>query len=207
MENGSSKHKVLKGDQPPRIVGHLESRFVNDGEEVCLSCRIIGAKQFDVVWLHNNKEIKPSKDFQYSNEANIYKLQITEIFPEDAGTYTCEAFNDAGETFTSCTINVLVPGEDTKQPTFLKFPQGVTAQENESTRFECEFHEAPSKVVWLKDARPIDEASSRYQFTKDGNKYKLQVKACTALDIGQYQVKAVGRKDETFASFSVNVVN
>lgn len=50
--------------------------------------RITGAERFDVVWLHNNKEIKPSKDFQYSSEANIHKLNIAEIFPEDAGTYT-----------------------------------------------------------------------------------------------------------------------
>jgi len=67
----------------------------------------IGAQKFDVIWLHNNKEIKPSKDFQYTNEANIYKLNIAEIFPEDSGTYTCEAFNDAGESFSSCTLIVL----------------------------------------------------------------------------------------------------
>jgi hypothetical protein len=66
-----------------------------------------GAQKFDVIWLHNNKEIKPSKDFQYTNEANIYKLNIAEIFPEDSGTYTCEAFNDAGESFSSCTLIVL----------------------------------------------------------------------------------------------------
>lgn len=66
-----------------------------------------GAEKFDVIWLHNNKEIKPSKDFEYSNVANIYKLNIAEIFPEDSGVYTCEAFNDAGESFSSCTIIVL----------------------------------------------------------------------------------------------------
>lgn len=47
--------------------------------------RIVGAERFDVIWLHNNKEIKPSKDFMYSSEANIHKLQIAEIFPEDSG--------------------------------------------------------------------------------------------------------------------------
>lgn len=67
----------------------------------------VGAQKFDVIWLHNNKEIKPSKDFQYTNEANIYKLNIAEIFPEDSGIYTCEAFNDAGESFSSCTLVVL----------------------------------------------------------------------------------------------------
>lgn len=105
MEHATAKKK--SDDKPPKIVDHLTSMFVKDGEAVTLSCRIIGAKKFDVVWLHNNKEIKPSKDFQYTSEANIYKLNIAEIFPEDSGTYTCEAFNDAGESFSSCTLNVL----------------------------------------------------------------------------------------------------
>lgn len=105
VENASGKKK--SDDKSPKIVDHLTSMYVKDGEAVTLSCRIIGAKKFDVVWLHNNKEIKPSKDFQYTNEANIYKLIIAEIFPEDSGTYTCEAFNDAGESYSSCTLNVL----------------------------------------------------------------------------------------------------
>lgn len=100
------KTKEEEKDGPPNIVDHLKSLDVIDGEAVTLSCRIIGAKKLDVIWLHNNKEIKPSKDFKYTNEANIYKLQIAEIFPEDSGTYTCEAFNDAGESFSSCTLNV-----------------------------------------------------------------------------------------------------
>lgn len=99
--------KVEEKDHAPQIVDHVQSKSVTDGDAVTLSCRIIGANKFDVVWLHNNKEIKPSKDFQYSNEANIHKLVIAEIFPEDCGTYTCEAFNDAGESFSSCTLNVL----------------------------------------------------------------------------------------------------
>lgn len=216
MENGNAaiKRPVQSGDKPPRIVSHLESRFVKDGEEVTLACRIIGAINFDCIWLHNNKEIKPSKDFQYTNEANIYKLQIAEIFPEDSGTYTCEAFNDAGESFSSCTINVLVPGEDPKTPTFLKFPTSCTVQAGESAKFECETHDAPLKLNWLKDGKPIDDSdtssdkskdSSHYKFIKDGNKYKLDIINCTALDVGQYQAKAIGRKGETFASFSLNV--
>jgi Immunoglobulin I-set domain len=175
---------------PPRIVSHLESRFVKDGEEVTLACRIIGAKQFDVVWLHNNKEIKPSKDFQYTSEANIYKLQIAEIFPEDAGTYTCEAFNDAGESFSSCTINVLVPGEDPKTPTFLKFPTSTTVAEGEKAVLCAETHDAPLKMTWLKDGKEIDESSARYAFSKDGNSFKLEIQSVSAADdIGQYQGK------------------
>lgn len=205
MANGHVSRSNKTGDGPPKIVSHLESRIVKDGETVTLACRIIGATKFDCIWLHNNKEIKPSKDFQYTNEANIYKLEIAEIFPEDAGTYTCEAFNDVGESFSSCTILVLVPGEEPKTPIFSKYPNSVTVQENETATFETETESAPLQLNWLKDGKPIDEKSSRYQFTKDGNKYKLNILSCSMTDVGQYQAKAIGKKGETFASFSVNV--
>ncbi|CAD7001758.1 unnamed protein product [Ceratitis capitata] len=171
---------------------------------VTLACRIIGAEHFDVIWLHNNKEIKPSKDFQYTNEANIYKLQIVEIFPEDAGTYTCEAFNDVGESFSTCTINVLVPGEEPKQPVITKFPSSVTIQEGERCQFICETQEEPLKLTWLKDGKPINESSTKYSFIKDGNRYTLVIKNCSIDDGGQYQVKAIGKKNETSSAFSVN---
>jgi titin, putative len=63
--------------------------------------------KFEVIWLHNDKEIKPSKEFQYQNVGDTYSLIINEIYPEDAGVYTCEAFNNAGEAFSSCTLIVL----------------------------------------------------------------------------------------------------
>jgi hypothetical protein len=40
MQNAGSKAKG--GDNPPKIVSHLKSDFVNDGAPVTLSCRIIG---------------------------------------------------------------------------------------------------------------------------------------------------------------------
>lgn len=202
----SSVKRDVSGDAPPRIVNHLESRFVQDGEAVTLACRIIGAKKFDVVWLHNNKEIKPSKDFQYTNEANIYKLQIAEIFPEDAGTYTCEAYNDVGESYSTCTINVTVPGEEPKLPLFKRFPSSITVQEDESAKFECELDSEPLQLDWLKDGKAVDEKSARFTFTKTDSKcFVFTIKKCTLEDIGQYQAKAIGKKASTLASFSVNV--
>lgn len=165
--------------------------------------RIVGAERFDVVWLHNNKEIKPSKDFMYSSEANIHKLTIAEIFPEDSGkhffklnillreqfivsipfygmitkfsdmfsfyffsftfsysviyiminmkirflldfcmtfkgVYTCEAFNDCGESFSSCSLVVAVPGEEMRSPFFKQFPASATVATGEGASFTAE---------------------------------------------------------------------
>lgn len=203
MVNGKKKSSE---DKPPKIVSHLKSAFVSDGEPITLSCRIIGAEKFDVIWLHNNKEIKPSKEFKYSNEANIYKLEIGEIFPEDSGAYTCEAFNDAGESFSSCTLNVLVPGDQPKSPVFKTFPTSATVSQGEAASFQAETEEEPLQINWLKDGKPIKENASKYRFTADGKRYSLEIINCDNNDVGQYQAKAIGKKGETLAAFSLNVV-
>ena len=69
---------------------------------------------------------QPSKDFQYLAKGNTYTLEIAEIFPEDSGTYTCEAFNDAGECFSTATLNVVVPGEEPHPINFKSFPKSLT---------------------------------------------------------------------------------
>lgn len=94
-------------DNTPLITEHITSKTVNDGESVTLQCRVVGAAKFDMIWLHNEKEIKPSKDFEYDRSGDMCKLRIAEIFPEDAGTYTCEVFNDVGEAFSTCTLLVV----------------------------------------------------------------------------------------------------
>lgn len=205
MANQTNGKKKTE-DKPPTIVSHLESAFVKDAEPVTISCRIIGADKFDVIWLHNNKEIKPSKDFQYVNEANIYKLKIAEIYPEDSGVYTCEAFNDAGESFSSCTLNVVVPGDQPKSPVFKTFPISATVSQSEVATFVAETEDEPLQISWLKDGKQIKENSAKYKFTADGKRYTLQIVSCDSNDIGQYQAKAIGKKGETFAAFSLNVV-
>jgi hypothetical protein len=40
MQDAGSK--IKGGDKPPKIVSHLKSDYVKDGEPVTLSCRIIG---------------------------------------------------------------------------------------------------------------------------------------------------------------------
>lgn len=59
---------------PPTVLEHLKSTFAEDGTQVELSCKIVCPPcNFDVVWIHNGKEIKPSKDFQYHHQDSLYR--------------------------------------------------------------------------------------------------------------------------------------
>merc|ERR1719195_1914789 len=77
--NGATNGSV--GPVAPKVFKHIQSTLVKDGDPITLSCTIGGADRFDVVWLHNEKEIKPSKDFEYKSVGNVHSLIITENFP------------------------------------------------------------------------------------------------------------------------------
>ena len=77
VANGSAH----KSTTPPRVYKHIESQIVSDGTPVKLECTITGGSQFDVVWLHNEKEIKPSKDFAYVNKVSISTKKLHKMTP------------------------------------------------------------------------------------------------------------------------------
>jgi hypothetical protein len=192
---------------PPRVYKHIESLIVADGSPVKLECTITGASQFDVVWLHNEKEIKPSKDFAYVNRgSNVYALEIQEIFPEDAGTYTCEAFNDVGECFSTCSLVVVVPGDPPMSaPGFKSFPKSLTLDRGLKATFNAELDKLAESVTWMKDGKPITEQAGKFRISKSGNKISFEISNCSQADSGQYAIIVANKKGENKAAFSVNV--
>ncbi|CAN8028027.1 unnamed protein product [Ixodes persulcatus] len=190
----------------PKFVEHLKSQVVKDGDAVTLQCTIRGSTKFDVVWLHNEKEIKSSKDFQYVTEGDVYKLVIAEVFPEDSDTYTCEAFNDVGEAFSTCTLHVLVPGEPFKGPGFSIYPKSATAGEGQPAVFKCVTDKEALGVRWVKDGKTLEE-SARHQLSQDGRTHTLTLPQARSTDVGQYLAIAVDATGETTASFALNVVS
>lgn len=103
---------------------------------------ISGENRFDVIWLHNYKEIKKAGGISYRSEGDDYILDIAEVFPEDAGIYTCEAFNNAGEAFTTCTILVTDQNNEPKGPLIETFPRSLTTAIGSKATFNVETSQA-----------------------------------------------------------------
>lgn len=47
--------------------------------------------------MKGNEPIKPSKYFTMTADGDRYGLRISEVFPEDEGSYSCVATNSAGK--------------------------------------------------------------------------------------------------------------
>ena len=71
-------------------------------------CLTSGSSPIDVVWLRNEKEIKKNdKLYKQTSSGNVHRLIIPEAFPEDAGMFVCEIYNDFGDTDSVCKLSVV----------------------------------------------------------------------------------------------------
>lgn len=93
----------------PTFVKRLSPVRVMDGESVNLTCVVEGRPIPRVEWYHNDQPIKEGKEITIVQDMEgICSLAITEVFPEDAGEYTCRAVNPVGEAV--CTSSLVVEG-------------------------------------------------------------------------------------------------
>lgn len=62
-----------------------------------------------ISWFHKDKEIKQSDFFRMSQFDDSCQLEISRVYPEDEGEYTCAATNNAGTV--SCLATLSLDGE------------------------------------------------------------------------------------------------
>lgn len=94
----------------PSFVKRLSPVRVMDGESVNLTCVLQGKPTPKVEWYHDNKPIKEGKQITILQDTGgVCNLAISEVFPEDAGEYTCQAINPVGEAI--CTASLVVEGK------------------------------------------------------------------------------------------------
>lgn len=82
----------------PRFVQRIKPVRVMDGEKVTFNCVVTGKPTPKVQWYHNDKPVVDAKDVViYQDTEGVCSLAISEVFPENAGEYTCQAVNKVGE--------------------------------------------------------------------------------------------------------------
>lgn len=71
--------------------------------------QVTGKPTPKVVWMHNGEPINENRDAtMYQDTEGVCKLAISEVFPEDAGDYTCHVENKVGKCV--CTASLVVEG-------------------------------------------------------------------------------------------------
>lgn len=94
----------------PRFVKQLSPVRVMDGEKVTFTCKVVGKPIPKTEWFHNGLPVREAKDVTISQDSEgVCMLSISEVFPENAGEYICQAVNKVGEAV--CKSSLLVEGK------------------------------------------------------------------------------------------------
>ncbi|TGZ48419.1 hypothetical protein DBV15_02782 [Temnothorax longispinosus] len=182
----------------PRFIEKLQPIHTLDGYTVQFECQVEGTPRPQITWFRQTAIIKPSTDFQmYYDEDNVATLIIKEVFPEDAGTFTCVAKNAAG--FASNTTELIV------EAPLSDHGSDVTVKEGETVVLSTQIVGNPSpKIIWYKDGKPI----KGLQLKQDGHVNTLNLIQPQLADSGEYSVTAINDmgKAETRATLTVEKV-
>jgi len=82
---------------PPCFLRGLRNLTAIDGEAATLECQVIGDPKPMIIWYKNGKILRAGVEFRQTYDGLLAKLEITEMFPDDQGTYECVARNDHGK--------------------------------------------------------------------------------------------------------------
>lgn len=220
----------------PRFIEKLQPIHTPDGYTVQFECKVEGVPRPQIAWFRETAIIKPSQDFQmFYDDDNVATLIIREVFPEDAGRFTCVAKNAAG--FTSSTTELMVEtplsdhGSDGTAmsrksmsressladilegipPTFSKKPKAQYVDEDSNVILECRLVAVPEPdIVWTFNGEEIDTTTMenvRVVTESDMHMYcsVVHIKKVKKFQEGTYEVIATNREGESRLPIALKV--
>ncbi|KAJ4429601.1 hypothetical protein ANN_21787, partial [Periplaneta americana] len=219
----------------PRFVQKLQPKHAQDGTTVQFECQVEGTPRPQITWFKETAILLPSQDFQiYYDDDNVATLIVREVFPEDAGKFTCVAKNAAG--FASSTTELMVEaplsdhGSDTTisisrkslsressladilegiPPMFARKPKAVCVDEGTDVELESRLVAVPEpEVTWFCNGKEIKSTGNVTIISEsDIHMYTsiVRIKKIKKTQDGNYEVIAKNREGEASVKLTVKV--
>ncbi|VDD82880.1 unnamed protein product [Mesocestoides corti] len=136
-----SQSAVLTVHQKPRFEITPSNQQVKVGEDVEFVCRVNGDPKPSILWRRENGHHIPEDRSVLRDDKS---LRIFQVRRDDAGTYVCQAKNEAGSVDASAKLVVLSP------PSFTITPSDTTVAEGEKAVFNCQANGSPRPYIrWV----------------------------------------------------------
>jgi len=169
------------------------------GKSVELFCIYGGTPLPQTVWLKNGKRMQFSDRIAQGNYGKSIIIEVVDF--DDAGTYTCEVSNGAGEDQAySINLDVLAA------PYFTEEPEFITATEGETVEFRCNASGIPEpQIEWIRDAGPIKNALPPNPRRKV-HANSVVIENITEMDVGNYGCKATNLLGYVYKDVYLNIL-
>uniref|UniRef100_A0A8C3GUX8 Sidekick cell adhesion molecule 1 n=1 Tax=Corvus moneduloides TaxID=1196302 RepID=A0A8C3GUX8_CORMO len=185
----------------PAFIQPPEDTTVTEGMTAVLTCEVSGAPRPAISW-KKGEQILASGSVQIPRFVLLESggLQITPVFLQDAGNYTCCAANSEGA------LNAFVMLTVWNCTSIVRPPEDSTVIKGTTATLRCEATHDPRisiRYLWKKDSVVINpSSSSRITVEKDGT---LLISQTWSGDIGDYTCEVIssGGNDSRTARLEV----
>ncbi|RMC17644.1 hypothetical protein DUI87_05308 [Hirundo rustica rustica] len=185
----------------PAFIQPPEDTTVTEGMTAVLTCEVSGAPRPAISW-KKGEQILASGSVQIPRFVLLESggLQITPVFLQDAGNYTCCAANSEGA------LNAFVMLTVWNRTSIVRPPEDSTVIKGTTATLHCEATHDPRisiRYLWKKDSAVINpSSSSRITVEKDGS---LLISQTWSGDIGDYTCEVIssGGNDSRTARLEV----
>ncbi|XP_017077853.2 titin-like isoform X2 [Drosophila eugracilis] len=183
---------VPKAYKTPEFVEELRAVLTEQGT-VSLECKVVGVPTPHLRWFKDSKEIKAG---------DIFALTANADDPTSLGTYTCEARNCMGVTYSSSKVHVVGRGSregslkpadsvasNAPPPIFTNELRDMSILIGETIILGCQVVVPPwpKSVCWYNANGRVDTAE-RYKLIEDGlGVYMIEVKPSESCDAGEWK--------------------
>ncbi|RXN18375.1 hemicentin-2 isoform X1 [Labeo rohita] len=186
-------------EDPDGTEGMVEKREVVLGHSISLSCESNAIPPPRLSWYRQGRQLTSSDGVVLLPGGHV--LQIPRVQLEDAGKYTCQAVNEAGEDKMHYDLEVLVPPLIDGQTD--EFMQDVDAVVNSTISLRCDVTGNPTpSVSWLKDGLPL-YSGPHHQILEDGK--LLEILKVQVSDAASYQCVAENKAGAVERLYSLSV--
>ncbi|KAF7659758.1 hypothetical protein LDENG_00293770, partial [Lucifuga dentata] len=171
---------VIEGDAYFTV--KLQDYTAVEKDQVFLDCEL--NKDVDVMWYHNEAEIKASKMVAIKAEGKRRTLAIKKVSDKDKGHYVC----DCGTDKTTATLHIEARHIKVVRPMY-----GVEVFDGETVRFEVELSEDDVHGQWKLNGEVLSP-SADVEIVEDGAKHTLVLYNCRVLQTGEVAFTAANAK-------------
>ncbi|XP_029915084.1 hemicentin-1 [Myripristis murdjan] len=176
-----------------------EKREVVLGHPITLSCESNAIPPPKLSWYREGHKLSTADGVVLLPGGQV--LQISRVQKEDAGKYTCQAVNEAGEDRMHFDLEVLVPPVITGASD--EFMEEIGAVVNSTVVLHCDVMGHPAPVVsWLRNGQPV-RPDTQHHISEDGT--QLQLLSVQVSDMDGYLCVAENKVGSVEKLFSLTV--